>query len=221
MLPTLDTKLHMETINKQMEVEVETAKRDSNPTSSLVDTTERGSSDSSDPSNSRQEDSSSSLVETARRSSSSKQEDATSSLGKWVWGPGMVLGNPGNPNARLGPLTFPPPPPPLLPPPWESITVEKKFVQCNYQQIKYLFYSKPTGSKFTILENSASAYQQKKASLSQEVVRRLLNTSEDTPQKERDDILDEFSTKLKRSGYSKYQQREIIESGIIGYKRRV
>ena len=68
---------------------------------------------------------------------------------------------------------------------------------------------------------SASAYQSKKASLSQECVRRLLNTADDRPQAELDDIMNQFQDKLRGSGYNKEQQKEIIEGGIKGYKRRI
>ena len=87
--------------------------------------------------------------------------------------------------------------------------------------MSYSFFSKPMGSKFNILETSAASYQSKKASLSQEVVRRLLNTDEERPQEEKIEIIDEYCRKLEGSGYSKDQQKEIIEAGLIGYKRRI
>ena len=84
-----------------------------------------------------------------------------------------------------------------------------------------MFYSKPTGSQFSIMETSASSYQAQKASLTQEVVRRLLNTCETRTQEEKYNIVDEFCDKLRRSGYSTKQQKEIIEGGLLGYKRRI
>ena len=51
----------------------------------------------------------------------------------------------------------------------------------QYKRIQYEFYSKPTGSRFLILESFAAPYQQKKSVLAQEVVRRLMNTTEDSP----------------------------------------
>ena len=77
------------------------------------------------------------------------------------------------------------------------------------------------GSKFAIIESSASSYQSKKASLSQECVRRLLNTDDNRAQVERNQMIDEFQKKLQISGYNKIQQKEIIESGLVGYKRRL
>ena len=84
-----------------------------------------------------------------------------------------------------------------------------------------MFYSKPTGSQFSIMETSASSYQAQKASLTQEVVRRLLNTCESRTQEEKDNVVNEFCNKLRRSGYSTKQQMEIIEGGLLGYKRRI
>ena len=71
------------------------------------------------------------------------------------------------------------------------------------------------------MEQSAGAYQSKKASLSQECVRRLLNTDDDRPQAEVDQVINDFQSKLKGSGYNQLQQKEIIEGGLLGYKRRV
>ena len=46
-------------------------------------------------------------------------------------------------------------------------------VRCR--QITYTFFTRKMGSKFTILESSAGPYQQKKAALINDVVRRLLH----------------------------------------------
>ena len=135
-------------------------------------------------------------------------------------GKGLGLGNPGTPRSQPGPPQFPPPPPPLAPPPGAA-TQALGELEIQVQQISYTFYSKPLGSKFTILETSAAAYNSKKASLAQECVRRLLNSAEDRPQAELNKTINEFQNKLKASGYSAEQQREIIESGLIGYKRRL
>ena len=101
---------------------------------------------------------------------------------------------------------FPPPPPPLMPPPVRA--------EIMAQQVTYNFYTKPMGSVFTILETSAGSWQQKKAALSSEVVRRLLNTAEDVEQKEKVEIIEDFLKKLERSGYSKRQRRDIVKVGL-------
>ena len=75
-------------------------------------------------------------------------------------------------------------------------------------------------SKHCTLEISASPWNQKIATLSQEVVRRLLNTSEELKQEDKNNILNEFGRKMRRSGYIKIQISEILISGIQGYKRK-
>lgn len=79
-----------------------------------------------------------------------------------------------------------------------------------YQQGIYSFYSKSMGSKHCMLELSAMNWNSRKASLSQEVVRRLQSTSKELPQEDKNNILDNFTDKLLRSGYSRTQSREII-----------
>ena len=91
----------------------------------------------------------------------------------------------------------------------------------KYKQIVYEFYSKPTGSKFTLLESSATPNQQKKSTLSQEIVRRLLDTSEEAPLEKKLEILNNFDNKLEVSGYDARQRRDILESGVVGYKRKI
>ena len=84
-----------------------------------------------------------------------------------------------------------------------------------------MFYEKPTGSRYCILETSASSYEQKKSSLSQEVVRRLETTSSETDISVRLDIIETFCEKMKRSGYSQRQVSDIVTAGIVGHVRKV
>ena len=58
------------------------------------------------------------------------------------------------------------------------------------QKIIYSFYEKPMNSPFSILERSALPESTKMSSLTQEVVRRMANTSEDVPQEERNQIVE-------------------------------
>ena len=60
-------------------------------------------------------------------------------------------------------------------------------------------------SRFMELEFSARAWNSKCASLSQEVFRRLQNTASQLPLEEPTWALEEFSTKLTRSGYNRVQ----------------
>ena len=65
----------------------------------------------------------------------------------------------------------------------------------------------------TLPENS------KMASLTQEVVRRMRNTSEKVNMKERIAHLDKFAQKLINSGYSMEQAKNITVAGLKGYQK--
>ena len=78
--------------------------------------------------------------------------------------------------------------------------------------IEYEFYSKEVSSKYCILEKSALDYSQKISILSNELVRRLFNTKETISQLRKDEIVDDFSWKLLRSGYSISSARQILTS---------
>lgn len=45
--------------------------------------------------------------------------------------------------------------------------------------------------------------------------------SAERTQKERNKVVEEFCEKLKTSGYNQRQVKEIVESGLIGYSRRI
>ena len=64
------------------------------------------------------------------------------------------------------------------------------------------------------------SWNMKRASLTQEGVRRLLTRSSELPQREKDKIIDSFTDKLEKSGYSRHQSREIVEIGLLGYARK-
>ena len=107
------------------------------------------------------------------------------------------------------------PPPPLMPPP----TYQAR--KMKFQQLSYTFFSKTMGSKLCIMERSAGPFQQKKAALGNEIVRRLMNISPDRKVAEKLEIIEEFIVKLEKSVYDGKQRKEIVESGLIGYVRRM
>ena len=88
-------------------------------------------------------------------------------------------------------------------------------------KFNFSFFEKKMNSSYVILEKSAMSMKQKYAILSQEVVRRMLNTRTGTKQQDRNDILNRYSQKLLRSGYRIPQVREILISGIRSYQRRL
>ena len=56
--------------------------------------------------------------------------------------------------------------------------------------------------------------------LSNEVVRRMSNMSEDRNQIERTAVVNTFTKELKNSGYSRAKAREIIVCGLLGLERK-
>ena len=88
------------------------------------------------------------------------------------------------------------------------------------QTLQYSYYEKPTSSPYVTLENSAWAWSPKHSSLAQNMVRRMSNTTERLDQGTWDEIINKFAAKLRTSGYSRNQAREIITSGLKGYKNR-
>ena len=87
--------------------------------------------------------------------------------------------------------------------------------------LRYSFYEKPMGTKYCVMEGSAMSDNMKRATLSQEVVRRMVNTDEEQPQQQRNEILELFTIKMQRSGYNSKQRKEIIISGLKGYERKL
>jgi hypothetical protein len=59
------------------------------------------------------------------------------------------------------------------------------------------------------------------ATLSQEVIRRMMNTSEQLDMRDRNMVVDNYAQKLSNSGYNVEQSRKMIVSGLTGYERRL
>ena len=88
-------------------------------------------------------------------------------------------------------------------------------------KILFRFYEKPTNSNRTLDKRTAMGEDQKIQVLTQEVVRRLGNTTEDLSNEDYVTILDDFSQKLCNSGYGVDQIRRIMVAGIKGWGGRV
>ena len=79
---------------------------------------------------------------------------------------------------------------------------------------------KPMVTKLCLVESSAMDWNQKRNVLAQETIRRLTNTREDMPTTTKVQVLEDWIKKMKRSGYSVIQMREIVESGLKSYVRK-
>ena len=88
-------------------------------------------------------------------------------------------------------------------------------------KINYQFYEKPMNSVFVIPEKSAMASRSKFTILSQDLIRRLMNTGLNINQGTKNQIKNKYSEKLLWSGYNVAQTREILISGLRGYKSKV
>ena len=87
------------------------------------------------------------------------------------------------------------------------------------QQVFFEFYHKPTKPKRTILASSANPWQQKRTTLTQEMIRRLRNTRKEINCTRKQEIISEYMQMLKNSGYSARFRKEILLSGINGYNK--
>ena len=89
------------------------------------------------------------------------------------------------------------------------------------RNLRYEFYEKEMNSKYCILERSAMPEQSKISSLTQDLIRRMINTDEKVEQPKRNEIVEVFIEKLRSSGYKKCQVREIVQCGLKGYTTKI
>ena len=83
--------------------------------------------------------------------------------------------------------------------------------------IKFKFYEKPTVGNRVLHRDTALPVSCIRASLLQEAVRRLLNSSADISTEIRTRVLDDFTQKLVNSGHSAQSSRIIVVQGISKY----
>ena len=86
--------------------------------------------------------------------------------------------------------------------------------------ILFVFSEKSIASNQTIQKRSAMPENGRMATLNQELVRRLLNTSEELNMGERVVVVDTYCQKLTDSGYQHDQVKRVIVGGLTGYERR-
>ena len=107
----------------------------------------------------------------------------------------------------------------LLPP----VTTDRPSVQPTtakkVQQVLFEFFSKPMTAKKVMLAASAQPWGQKRTTLTQELIRRLLNCSKALNCTTKRKHIDNFMQLLKNSGYSQKFRVEILKSGLKGYNK--
>merc|ERR1712208_18216 len=92
----------------------------------------------------------------------------------------------------------------------------------NKMEIGHSYYQKPMKTPYVLMERSAMSYHQKYQILSNEMCRRLSNIQIGAV--EHPEVLnkiEQYIKEMKNSGYSKKQAREIICSGVRGWKSRI
>ena len=92
-----------------------------------------------------------------------------------------------------------------------TLDTELKISEDN--EILFRYWEKPTNSNRTLNKRTAMGENSKIQILTQEVVRRLGNTSEGLPAEVYRGIIDDFAQKLINSGYEREQVRRIISWG--------
>ena len=91
----------------------------------------------------------------------------------------------------------------------------------DQNQVAFKFWEKPTNCNRTLHMRTAMGENQKIQILTQEMIRRMANTKEDTSKEDKVAILDSYCQKLFNSGYRVDQVRRIVVSGIKGWRGKV
>ena len=99
------------------------------------------------------------------------------------------------------------------------LDVKVKINKKEENRIDFEFFEKLTRNKRVILENSALPSNQKRTILTQECLRRLLNTKNELGENVRKEHLNNFMLKLKNSGYSTKFRTEILDSALLAYEK--
>ena len=86
-------------------------------------------------------------------------------------------------------------------------------------KILYSFFEKSMVSKMVLHKRSAMPEGIRRATLNQEMVRRMLNTSEDVDDTKRVKIVDDYAQKMVNSEYTIEEARNVIVAGLKGYER--
>ena len=85
-------------------------------------------------------------------------------------------------------------------------------------EVEYNYYEKDTCANMTVQAKSAMNLNTKIQILSQDMIRRLLNTKEELGAKNRGAVIDRYARKLLLIGFDKEQTRKIVKNGIKGFE---
>jgi hypothetical protein len=85
----------------------------------------------------------------------------------------------------------------------------------------FSFYEKPVGTRYTIPSRSAHSWAIKRATLTQEGVRRMVNTSTEAGPSQRKDIMESWDLKMRCSGYPESFRRQVIQAAVGIYRDKL
>ena len=85
--------------------------------------------------------------------------------------------------------------------------------------VLYQYYEKSMTPAMVLHKRSAMPEGTRRATLNQELVRRMINTSELVPIEKRLEIVDKYAGKLLNSEYTIKETRRVIVDGLKGYER--
>ena len=89
----------------------------------------------------------------------------------------------------------------------------------NEETILYEFYEKPFAYGLVIPANSAHSKQLKLSVMVEEGVRRLRNNSRGLPWEKRRRVMEEWSRKLKRSGYPATFRHQVVKAAVDRWEK--
>ena len=89
------------------------------------------------------------------------------------------------------------------------------------QQIRFEFFSKPMAPNKVIMASTAQPWGQKRTTLTQEVICRLLNCSKELSCAVKQKHLSTYMQMLKNSGYNQKFRAEVLESGLSEYRKNI
>ena len=98
-------------------------------------------------------------------------------------------------------------------------TLDLKIWVADDNTIMYLFFEKEMVSPMVLHKRSAMPEGVRRATLNQEMVRRVVSTKEKVYILERVRVVDSYAQKLINSEYSVEETREVITGGLKGYER--
>ena len=76
--------------------------------------------------------------------------------------------------------------------------------------VEYKYFEKPTTTNTTVRKTSAMSENTKLQCLSNDLVRRLMNTRVELPTRYREEVIDGYGLKLLTSGYNREQVKKIL-----------